>query len=143
MPYLFDREIEAAINKNVHDATELRTTCDNATTHLLPLHPNPHTYAANDATAEQLAISMGSKSRKDRDVPATNPHALDYVSGWTALSDNAQHIVGMVCGELPHAYQLGLDIRSHVVIGTIYKLAVKVWSTIGQYTGPAQDEGRR
>lgn len=145
MSYLFNREIEAAIAQKVNlaAAVELKDRCVAETATLLLHHPRVGNYPANDATAELLAISMGSRTRKDRDVPATDPHALDYVSSWTTLSSNAQHIVGKVCGELPHAHQLGLDIRSDVVIGTIYKLAVKAWSTIEQYTGPAQDEGRR
>ena len=48
-----------------------------------------------------------------------------------------------VSGELAHAYSLGLDIRSDVVVGTMYALAVQVWSMIDEYTSPSQDEGRR
>ena len=147
MPYLFDREIEAAIAKQVKlaDANKLKEKSEAVTADLLINHPNPGNYLANDATAEALAASMGSKSRRDRgSVPANAPHAMDYVGDeWRLVSDNAQIIYGKVSGELAHAYQLGLDIRSAVVIGQMYKLAVKIWSTIGQYTGPEQNEGRR
>lgn len=146
MPYLFAQEIEAAIaNKfKLADATHLKEKCEAATADLLLNHLHHGNYLANDATAEALAASMGSKSRRDRgNTPPNAPHAIDYVADWRMVSDNAQIIYGKVSGELAHAHQLGLDIRSAVVIGTMYKLAVKVWSTIGQYTGYEQDEGKR
>src|SRR5688500_2212620 len=147
MPYLFDQEIEAAIANQIKlaDATRLKEKCEAATADLLRNHPRAGNYLADDATAEALAASMGSKSRRDRgSTPANAPHAIDYVGDeWRMVSDNAQVIYGKVSAQLAYAHQLGLDIRSAVVIGTMYKLAVKVWSTIGQYTGYDQDEGKR
>jgi hypothetical protein len=147
MPYLFDQEVEAAIANQVKlaDAIKLKEKCEAVTADLLLNHPSPGNYLANDATAEALAASMGSKSRRDRGSTPTNaPHAIDYVGDdWRMVSDNAQIIYGKVSGELAHAYQLGLDIRSAVVIGKMYKLAVRVWSAIGQYTGYDQNEGKR
>ncbi len=149
MPYLFEQEVEAAIAKQfkLADATKLKEKCQAITADLLANHPHQGNYLANDQLAQALAASMGSKSRRDRgNTPANAPHAMDpqYVGDdWRMVSDNAQTIHGKVSSELVHAFQLGLDIRSHVVIGQMYKLAVKVWAAIGQYTGYDQNEGKR
>lgn len=147
MPYLFEREIAAAIADKVKlpDTKQLKEKSEAKTAELLLNHPNPGNYLANDAVAEALAASMGSKSRRDRgNIPADAPHAIDYVGdSWRMVSSNTQEIYGKVSGELAHAFQLGLDIRSPVVVGNIYKLAVNAWSTIGQYSGYDQYEGKR
>lgn len=148
MPYLFEARITAILNRRpgFQDAQELATKCRDHTARLLLHHPLPGGYAADDQVASNLVSSMGSRSRRDRGaVPANAPHASDpgFVGNdWVNVSNNAQHIVGMVSAELAYAFNLGLDIRSPEVIGTMYKLAVRVWS-LDEYTGYVQDEGRR
>lgn len=77
-----------------------------------------------------------------RDKPPTGDWAGNYAN-WYQVSSNAGLITQMVYGELHKAYQLGLDICSSQVIGAMFQLATMVWSELGDYSSPSQDEGRR
>ncbi len=83
MSYLFDRDVETAIAKSfkLADTARLKEKCEAATLELRQNHTRrADNYLADDATAEALVTSMGSKSRRDRgNTPANAPHALDYV----------------------------------------------------------------
>lgn len=145
MTYLFEAKMNNLMAKS--DKAELKKfnlKCEDLTAHLLLNYSRGNLqYLVDDATADALVISMGSKSRRDRGkVPAAAPHAIDYVSNWVEVSNNCQHIVGLVDAEKAKAYEIGLDIRNPEVIGKIYKLAVGYYS-FADYIGFAQNEPRR
>lgn len=150
MTYLFARQIDHAIARGTkpEETSRIKTKCEKTTKELLRSHPLAgNIYPSPDPASENVAKKMGSKSKRDRDnTPAAFPHASDpgYVGDeWRLVSDNAKLIEDKVSSELQHAYDLGLDTRSPVVVGKMYKLAVLVWSGIGDYTGHQGNEGRR
>ena len=146
MPYLFETQI-AEVKRKSNDPNacdKLDAKCQTVTASLLQQHPRLVMYLAGDAAAEALAKNMGSKARNDR-LNKNGPHAMDaeYVGDdWRMVSDNCNDIYGKVSDHLDHAFALGLDIRSPVVVGKMYALAVKIWS-LGAYTGFEQYEGKR
>ncbi|WCD82474.1 hypothetical protein [Pseudomonas sp. TUM22785] len=143
MSYLFQDGIEAALRVESMrgNASYLKSQCEQMTQKLIndsPRHINIH----DDLSyAESLIFSMGNQFKPSG--VAQGEWAGDYVSEWRMVSGNAGVIRGMVSNELYRAYQIGLDIRSNQVVGKMFKLAVMVWSTIGDYSSPTQNEGRR
>jgi hypothetical protein len=140
MSYLFDGGIESAIKVEAMrgNATHLKGVCERTTQSLIASDGREFNSHNDFEAAEQLVKSMGVKTK-----PAVGRWYGEFVHNWRQVSDNIGTIKGMVLSELGTAYQIGLDIQSANVIGHMFDLAVQVWSTIGEYTGPSQNEGRR
>jgi hypothetical protein len=139
MPYLFDSEVDAVFAKKSDDPDirNTKTRCEDETTRLQQGHGPVANYQYPDDAASQLVANMGTKSARGRDAAlAGSPHASDegYLgSGWQLASGNQPELVAMVHQQLQNAYNLQIDIRSSEVIGTMYKLAGLVFSTIRPY----------
>ncbi|NQD91676.1 hypothetical protein HP532_03295 [Pseudomonas sp. CrR25] len=142
MSYLFQRHIEPAIKveSTRGNATYLKGLCESETASLIDSHGRDLNIHDDLQYAEDLVRTMGDQF-KPKSV--NTDWAGNYVSEWRMVSSNAGIIRGMVSRELHRAYQIGLDIRSSQVIGAMFNLAVQVWSTLGEYSSPTQDEGRR
>ena len=144
MSYLFDRIIEPAANAKSPKpvAGHLRDSSQQVTQQLIKTNPRTVNRGSgaptdDDRVAADLVNQMGSQ------IKTTSPHAQDYVDNWRQVSGNAGTVRAYVSRELDHAYQIGLDITAPAVIGKMFYLAVMIWSELGDYTSPTQDEGRR
>lgn len=140
--YLFQDAIEPAlkVESTSGNARYLKGESERVTAKLIESNPRHVNIHDDYLHAEKLIAAMGGqfKSKDDEDDWAGN-----YVSEWRMVSGNAGIIRSMVSGELYRAYRIGLDIRSTKVLGKMFKLAVSVWSTLGEYSSPSQNEGRR
>ena len=140
MSYLFQGAIEPALKVEAMkgNATYLKGVCEKTTKSLIESDGREFNSHDDFVAAKQLISSMGVKTK-----PAVGRWYGEFVDNWRQVSDNIGTIGGMVQSEISTAYQIGLDVRSANVIGHMFDLAVQVWSTIGEYTGPSQNEGRR
>jgi hypothetical protein len=141
--YLFERDVEPALQGAKADKAQIvQTKCMTVTSRLQGTYQLGG--GANIDAAKAIARRMGVRDRRDlmNDQQLHQHHASRYCD-WNLVSNNAQHIVGMVCGELQVAVDLGIDISRPEVIGAMFDLAVQVWSGPGPYTGYDQGEGRR
>ncbi|MEP6495924.1 MAG: hypothetical protein ABJF01_24805 [bacterium] len=140
MSYLFQGAVEPAIEVELMrgNATYLKGLCEKKTRALVAAHGRDFNAHDDYEFANNLIRSMGAQFK-----PKAGGWAGEYVNNWRMVSSNAGIVRGMVAAELHTAYKIGLDIRSEEVIGEMFDLAVQVWSTIGEYTGPSQNEGRR
>jgi hypothetical protein len=145
MSYLFDSQIDAALERRSDDLTlkNLKKRSQAKTASLLSDYPRQplNAYRSDDKQAMDLVENMGSKSVKDRKNPGGD-HASRYTE-WRLVSNNAGIIRDKVFGELPNAYEIGLNIREEKVVGNMYAFAAEVFSMIDEYSSPDQDEGRR
>ena len=142
MGYLFEKSISPAqiVEAMQNNANYLAKTCKEATDALFASNQRVLNIHDDMYAAEALVQKMGGQFRG---TDKSEPWAGTYVDNWRMVSMNAGTIRSMVSSEIYNAYQQGLDIRQPAVIGKMFYLAVLVWSTIGEYTGYAQDEGKR
>jgi hypothetical protein len=140
--YLFQDAIEPAltVESTSGNAQYLKGESEKITAGLVVSNPRHVNIHDDYSHAENLILAMGGQF-KSKDVGSD--WAGNYVSEWRMVSGNAGIIRSMVSGELYRAYRIGLDIRSTQVLGQMFKIAVLVWSILGEYSSPTQNEGRR
>ena len=144
MSYLFDTAIEAGLKVDLtkNNSTYLKQQAEKATADLIRSSGRDFNNHDDHEASATLVTSMGQKTRAKDGSPHAQDHA--YVGdAWRMVSDNCGIVRQMVHDETYHAYQIGLDTRNPVVIGAMFKLAVMVWSMLGDYSSPTQSQGRR
>jgi hypothetical protein len=143
MPYyLFCERLEEAARRappeKQKEAEWLKQFSGGKTAHLTTQHGRITNRHDDRSKTKELVEQMGTKLKS----PGL-AHARDYVDEWTRVSDNCGLIRKMVHAEVDAAYGWGLDTRSPEVIGIMYFIACYLWSELGEYSSPTQDEGKR